>query len=745
MKGILMENTLKAYNWLSLKQFAPAAGRYLYLLGGIYSPDKGCPDWGSNKDEDTYYPGDRAGSLVITYASGKTAEVPLIFGYTLWFQKHFSDGQAPFKGEGASPEMGELLKSALCLKGGMEAQDPYILCVRLSGERLRNIEVLPSPQKKGEPVYTHYALSEINEDEFFSRHAIDADNPLPSNITDALGKIMHALFTFEPQDYLLPPKFEFPKDYAGPKVRFTGGAFADIATGVFFENMMKIYHKIGENGKVHESSYMAPSWRYDGFGTWREGANSYYEQMWTRNHHSVTVLSRLGFKEKADLALEYSQNCMMYFKREKLTLGGIPIPGHWTAVCDDPMYYSKVLQYAGWYTKYTQERFGEEFQNLGNFEVDGHGFAMLGIYNVWKNEGRSAQYVKQNLDQLKEPVEFIQWCLDHPELSFSEHGLLYGETEAGLADIAFGAGMKITMYGNIACCLGVRGYSDMVSSAGMPELAEKWLELSKRLEKSIMEYFVKEGKWDLYNRGFYHDSSLPTYSDYAGYDTAHDVPENWYKLSLDTYEEDLNDYIGDTFVGPRGIGYDHSIFTQTALLLDKVSDYTRLMENLCKICYSPRLPEPYVVPECASYSPSKRIFRRQGDLGNLAHQAEVMHTFMTVIGLCETADGGFKWIPRLPKGWDFTAQELPLPDGSAKISLEYHFPSEGRQKVRLQSEREVKMLFRAGPFKPGSDIICRVNGREQKCAAEICGEGAWGRIELQLEPGVDYAVEAEAK
>ena len=122
-----------------------------------------------------------------------------------------------------------------------------------------------------------------------------------------------------------------------------------------------------------------------------------------------------------------------------------------------------------------------------------------------------------------------------------------------------------------------------------------------------------------------------------------------------------------------------------------------------------------------------------------------MHTFMTVIGLCETADGGFKWIPRLPKGWDFTARELPLPDGSAKISLEYHFPSEGRQKVRLQSEREVKMLFRAGPFKPGSDIICRVNGREQKCAAEICGEGAWGRIELQLEPGVDYAVEAEAK
>ena len=133
-----------------------------------------------------------------------------------------------------------------------------------------------------------------------------------------------------------------------------------------------------------------------------------------------------------------------------------------------------------------------------------------------------------------------------------------------------------------------------------------------------MSYFVKEGKWDLFNRGFYHDSSLPTYSDFAGYDAAHDIPENWYKLSLDTYKDDLNDYIGDAFVGPRGIGYDHSIFTQTALLLDKVSDYTRLIENLCKICYSPRLPEPYVVPECASYSPSKKNLQASGRFGKFS-------------------------------------------------------------------------------------------------------------------------------
>lgn len=369
-----MENAAKEINWIPLNQFKPKAGRYLYLLGGTYSPDKGCPDWGSNRDEDTYYPGDCAGKLVISYSSGKVDEVPLIFGYTLWFAKHFSDGQAPFFGEDSNPRMTQLLQDTLFLKGGTTAQSPYMLCIKLSGDELKSVEVQPSPQKKGEPVYTHYAVSDTNQDEFFISHVIDPEHPLPERVTSALSEIAHALFTFDPQDYLLPPRFEFPIDYDGVKVRFTGNAYAEIATGVFYENMMAIYHKIGEDGKVHESSYMAPSWRYDGFGTWRPGANSYYTQMWTRNHHSITAISRLGFKEKADKAVEYSQNCMMYFKREKLTLGGKPIPGHWTAVCDDPMYYSKVLQYAGWYTKYTQEKFGDEFQNLGNFEVDGLAF-----------------------------------------------------------------------------------------------------------------------------------------------------------------------------------------------------------------------------------------------------------------------------------------------------------------------------------------------------------------------------------
>lgn len=732
------------YNWTELGEMKAAQGKYLFLLGGTYSPDRGCPEWGSNRDADTFYPGDEGGSIVLFYTDGTKTRIPLIFGYTLWYGSFFAPLAAPFSGQEKQDCAAELLSRTLMLKGGCAYESPYILCVRPE-KALAGIAVEGSPQKEGMPLYTHFCPCEETDDDFFASHTVDAADPLPLSKVRDLGIINRILYTYDPSDFVTVPRFEFPKEYNGAQVRFDGDSLARIATGVFYENAMQIYNKTEDNGKVHESSCMAPTWRYNGFGTWQPGAGSYYSQMYTRNHHSVSVLSRLGFTQKADAAIKYSTDCMMYFRREGLTLGGKPIPGHWSAVCDDPMFYSKVLRHAGWYTKYTEEAFGSECDNLGNFEVDGHGFAMLAIYNVWKSEGARPEYVTKNLETLKEPVDFIAWCLDNPELSFSERGLLYGETEAGLADIRFGAGMKITMYGNIACCLGVRAYSLMARAAGLYELADRWLALSRRLETAIFAYFSKGEGWDLENRGFYHDSALPTYSDYAGYDPA-DFPAKWYERSLASYEEDKADYIGGTFIGPRGIGYDHCIFTQTALLLDRVKDYSRLMKNLCRLCYAPRLPWPYIVPECASYSPEKQLFRRQGDLGNLAHQAEAVHTFMTVIGLCGSGRS-IKWIPRLPEGWSLDARRFPVPGRGCTADIQCDFPVHGVQRARFAANagengacEEFELIFRAGPFAKGSGMACSINGENVPCAAEEYGEAAWGRICFTVKPGAAYEI-----
>ena len=734
---------MQGIDWLPVDGFEGGKGKYLYLCGGYHSVDKGCPEWGSNRDDDTYYIGDNAGRVLLTYRNGETDSIPLIFGYTLWFVKHFADCAAPFYGKDARSEMTRLLEDTLCLYGGAQARSPYVLCIRLDAP-LCLVKIIPNPNKKGEPVFTGYHLSDELLDDFFSSHTVDARDALPLRITKALADMSRALYSFDPQDYITVPRFEIPRDHTGARVSFSGSSLADIATGVFYHNILEIRNKIEENGKVHESTYMAPSWRYDGFGTWLPEANQYYNDMWTRNQIAVSVLARLGYTEKAQKAVAYFNRCMMNLKKQELTLGGKKIPGHWTVVCDNPFFYSKVLAFAGWYTKYTRERFGDEYQNLGNFEVDGHGFAMICTYNTWNTMGRSREYVLENLEMLKEPIRFIKWCLDNPELSFSEHGLLYGETEAGLADIAYGAGMKITMYGNVACCLGVRGYACMAAEAGLDELCEQWSLLADRLDEAILNYFVKDGKWDLYNRGFYHDAVLPTLAELEGYDAAHDFNESWLKLSQDTYDEDKKDYIGKTMVGPRGVGYDHCIFTRTAMLLDKVEDYSLLIENLCKICFSPRLPKPYVVPECVSYSPEKKIFRRQGDLGNLVHQAEAMSTLMAVIGLCQNSRGEVKWLPRLPKGWKLEAEDIPVPGTSATAELECGYPEGGKQSaaISIKGDKGLPMLVRMGPFNT-HDIKCSVNGELVQCESERCGTAFWCRIKLDVVPDVRYVIEAE--
>lgn len=304
--------------------------------------------------------------------------------------------------------------------------------------------------------------------------------------------------------------------------------------------------------------------------------------------------------------------------------------------------------------------------------------------------------------------------------------------EAGLADIAYGAGMKITMYGNVACCEGVRGYAHMAAEAGLDELARKWRELADRLYGAIVDYFVKDGKWDLNNRGFYHDATLSTMSDISGYDASRDFDPKWYALSRDTYQEDRQDYIAPSMVGPRGVGYDHCIFTKNALLLDKVEDYTVLVENLCKMCYSPRLPDPYVVPECACYSPQKRLFRRQGDLGNLVHQSEAVHTLMTVVGLCQSSRGEVKWIPRLPKGWRVEVDDIPVPGREATARLKCGFPEHGEQRAELTVKgKGVEMLVRMGPFDKDSTLFCTVNGKDVPFEREIIGLSAWLRVKLE--------------
>ena len=240
--------------------------------------------------------------------------------------------------------------------------------------------------------------------------------------------------------------------------------------------------------------------------------------------------------------------------------------------------------------------FGDDYQNFGNSEPDGHGLTMMSIANVWRNGGADPQWVLDNWTYVNEAVHYIDWAMKNPDISFNKNGLMYGETEAAMMDY--------TMFANIPCYLGVRMYVEMAQAAGKTREATVWTELADRMERAILDGFSDGRQWNPEKFGFFHDPSMSIYADYVGYDVRNDAPAAWYSLCDNTYRSDIDRYIGNAFFGPRGLGYDHNIITQTSMLLDRSDDYDRFLTNLSKLCVTAR--------GCRSRSSSRKARRTAG-------------------------------------------------------------------------------------------------------------------------------------
>ena len=443
-------------------------GEYIYFVGGYNSEDRGTPPWGSLVESENLFIGDRAGEIVIAYADGTADVIPLIFGYTMWFKANWRDGGAPFKTDEAEPAMTACLRKALQLQGGFEGNDQTAIKVKIQSKPIREIRLADNPRKAGEPVFDGGYLLRSDErktlsggkpvdaaDPFFDTHTIDSRRP--DTMRREIERMRRRLYTFE-SDFKKAPAFKYPETYERARISFTGNRFADILTQVYYYNVEDILTKMRDDGMIDESSPGAPSWRYDGFGTWVPQANSYCGAMYSRNR-ALGILSYLDLLPKTQKSVDFLHKCLMYYPDNGLTMLGKRIPGHWSVIPNKPMEYSKVLvPVANWPTQYTKELFGNDYQNFGNSEPDGHGLTMMSIANVWRNGGADPQWVLDNWTYVNEAVHYIDWAMKNPDISFNKNGLMYGETEAAMMDY--------TMFANIPCYLGVRMYVEMAQAAG---------------------------------------------------------------------------------------------------------------------------------------------------------------------------------------------------------------------------------------------------------------------------------------
>jgi hypothetical protein len=741
--------------------------RHLYLSGCLNSVDISSPLWGGGDGYRNFFFGDTAGTFSISYRSGITDVIPLVYGYTAWWHQNYQAACEPFRSDPASKKQ---LNEALCVINGLDGYRhkpaDYYLKILLRDEPVTRMEFHDRPDRIG-----HYRVDGLtfgspagakaldretwlvkkglpvsrSKLDSIQGWTIDSSDPYPEQRRRAVRSLVRKYYTTMDDicDQTIretPPEVR-PEDFPGPEITFSGTPVAGLLTRIYYENANQILGRIDANGMVHESAERADN--HQGFGGWIPALGAFYDDSYTRIR-ALTVLTHMGFPQKVNAAISFFDRWMMYFPESypEVQLGGKPVPGHATVIANKPHVYYNVLRDVGWRTRYTSPDFG-------NPENDGHGLLMITRWRAWVKQGRKKQWVDERWEAIEEAAEYIPWCLDHPELSFSRHGLLHNESEGGM--------MGQSMYCDYICYLGLLGYAQMAEVSGRPEKAGRWRDQAGRLLSAIDAYYPANidpwgDVWDPEKNAIFsyvHSTLAPACigMDYYGYDVVRSLSRDWAARTRRTYLMQLSRN-RPAFAAPAGMGYGQCYITQTGLLLDEMSDADKMVEWMARLCFTPRLKHPYRVPEGAVIAADGKTWRRWGDLGNLYQMADVVHTIHLMAGIDDVDPDRLTLMPRLPA----SIRKMEIGDWPVRIlsgneSVLAHIdlqmesdPDAGKISFRLSSSHDIDHArLRLGPIPSDADTLKVLqNGREITFARMSSGDADWAWIRLEGRPGRKY-------
>ena len=729
--------------------------RYLYVFGGVNSVDKPHFNWGGTDDFTNQFIGDRAGDLNIKYRSGITDTVPLIFGYTLWWRAGYNASPEPFKSD---PGKRAILNRALCVANGIhDGSDPYFLRIVLRDQPVAEISIRDNSRHIGHPVIDGITFGHVTDGKtldsrrflcadggpmpdplrsWLADHSVASLDPMPRSRQAAIRDLQRAIYTF-PSDINFQTIRKTPvhlkRPFPGPQVTFTGPPTAAIMTNVFLENADGLLGRVSNRtGTVHESAFKAPN--YEGWVGYAPDLGAYYNDSYTRTN-IISLLSNMGFLSKARKAVDYYDHWMMFFPRSypRLQMGGKPVPAHATVIANKPLFYFNTLRKAGWPTKF-------KTPDYGNPETDGQGLLMIGTWRYWEKAGRPKQWVDRHWKTIHAVGNWIPWCLDHPKLSFSKHGLLYSESEGGME--------MESLYCNVPCYYGLLAYAQMAEAAGKPGAARYWRTYAERLLGAMDAYFPAHiSPWgDVWNPkrlgGWGPPTAMAPIIDAAvlyGYNAVTHLPTGWAARTRHAYAMMLSSN-HPRFCDPSAMGYGQGFMTESALLLDQMHDATEMVDSMANLCFAPRQGHPYRVPESAVVKSNGSMWARGGDLGNLFQMGEVINTCDILLGIDDWHLRALKLMPRLPIGWTgMSVHNWPvrvLSSGQsqmAKLSMDL-----ARDKncvnfnLKISVNKPVdNVAIRLGPFPPGAKKLI-VMGNHGKIIATPFDSGdsqwAWVRI-----------------
>ena len=671
--------------------------------------------------------GTELGTLEIRYQDGAVDRVPLACGYTTWPAEPDVAALGELDGPRITPAVRRALARVVRVRpSGLPGH--ALLALAPAAKPIRELVLVPGSQ--GQVAVTGVTAQTGAQ----APHLVPVALPGPPAAFSAWLR-ERALPTGAPgrpapEDFALltralrPPDQDDlralpttpPAGFPGPRLQFAGNVDALLLTNLYYGTVADMAGKIDADGTFHTSSRHAPD-----FGApwlWHPGRQTYYGHAWSRDLGRVLMeLVDLGYRDESERCLDYTDRCLFLPTRR-----AGPGPRHWPMVMNLP--------------------------DSDNPESDGHGLQMLFHYRAWLHAGCRPQWVREHWPALQEAAGYLVWCLDHPEQSRSQHGLIYSATEAVGPYMEGGFGL----YCDVPCLLGLRGYARMAAAAGRPDLARQWGEAASRLEAAISGYYPGWDPqfgpvWDrdrsratplFWGTGNAALAPLIVGADYLGFDAADRLPPGWRERTEHTYRRQLAECVppGACFNG--GLGYTHCFLTQAALLLDRLEEASTMLHWLALVSYDPR-SRPWVAPEVGWVSPDGTQWKRLGDLGNAVQEGEATKCLRLVLGIDDLRPECLQLVPRLPPGWTGArATGYPVvvrtPAGVVTRRLDFAVTRAAAGEIRLLAQADGPLgpvRVRLGPFPPGCPAVSvRLGGRPRPVALCNRGDGRWAWVEL---------------
>lgn len=710
----------------------------IYLLGMTESTFIGCCADPTN-DSVRFFIGDNVGLIRLDYADGSAEIFPLVLGENIWWGGAFYRSPGPFSSDA---HFRKALAASLQLYPPAPVKDGnYVAVIAPKQIPLRRITVSNSPAKNGTPVINGIAIEPAGTNEFAGAIPLSAGQFSPEfkkfigtkalrpsdqgkkQARRRLNNLRLALYSSDETFFKSRVAPETPPGYSGPKVSFAGGLAATILANAFEFNVQDIADKIDPNGMYHTSTKGAVLWGFNGgqFGTYATNVGCYYHASWFRDMgRSLQELTVLGHTNDARHCADYALRAeKLWEEKSAPEVNGRFYPPHWSRV--------------------------NQPNNAPPYENDGHGLMTMFLYKAWQRMPDRDDWLRARWPDVKAAGDWILWQFAHPEISGASNGVLHTTGEC-----AHGNGHSV--YADAVCLDALRALAQMADSIGKTNSAGPWRARANEMQKAIAEnYIVSDPKygrvWTLADAGW---PDKPTVlgplifvADYRGFAPQDDDPQ-WRSVNEAAYQRLIDTCRPFGFYG-WAMGYGQGFVTESALLLDRMRDATKMLDWVAKEIYDPRFGS-FIVPEGVQLDPTGRFWYRAGDLGNGVQEAEIVKVLRLVIGVDDTRPNRLQFYPRMPFGWKkISAAKYPVLFGQSgnleTAHLNYKLSRAGdKMNLAISSDKVLgPVALRLGPFAkmPGASSV-RVNGKTPaKAFVERSGDSWWVRFTMPVGPRAD--------